>query len=147
MPEGPHPFPSRTRKLSPPGPMILPPQGCGTVGRCRDLYRSPLIARSAGFLLSGSAGLKGTVPLLPGDCPRCLPARAGGPGSAQALRLDRTKPPICSAAQLVPSRAALERTFEQCSPSLTATASVRQVTVPEPPRFASPGAPAFRKWQ
>ena len=35
LPEGPHPFPSRTRKLSPPGPMILQLRGCGKVGSCR----------------------------------------------------------------------------------------------------------------
>src|SRR5438445_13841368 len=35
MPEGPHPFPSRTRKLNPPGPMVLRWQRRGRVGRCR----------------------------------------------------------------------------------------------------------------
>lgn len=35
LPEGPHPFPYRTRKLSPPRPMILLPRGSGKVGRCR----------------------------------------------------------------------------------------------------------------
>src|SRR4029434_2602388 len=35
LPEGPHPFPSRTRKLSPPGPMVLCWQRHGRVGRCR----------------------------------------------------------------------------------------------------------------
>ena len=32
MPEGYHPFPSRTRKLRPPGPMILGAQAPGKVG-------------------------------------------------------------------------------------------------------------------
>ena len=35
MLEGPHPFPSRTRKLSPPRPMILGPRGSGKVGSRR----------------------------------------------------------------------------------------------------------------
>src|SRR5262245_30859955 len=34
-PEGPHPFPFRTRKLSPPGPMVLRWQRRGRVGRRR----------------------------------------------------------------------------------------------------------------
>jgi hypothetical protein len=34
MPERSHPFPSRTRKLSSPGPMVLQAQACGRVGRC-----------------------------------------------------------------------------------------------------------------
>ena len=36
MAEGPHPFPFRTRQLSPPAPMVLPGQLGGRVGRCRD---------------------------------------------------------------------------------------------------------------
>ena len=35
IPEGSHPFPSRTRKLRPPGLMILGPQGPGKVSRCQ----------------------------------------------------------------------------------------------------------------
>jgi hypothetical protein len=41
MPEGFHPFPSRTRKLRPPGPMILGPQGPGKVGRCQVSVKRP----------------------------------------------------------------------------------------------------------
>src|SRR5688572_19405132 len=36
LPEGPHPFPSRTRKLSPPGSMVLQGRLCGRVERRRD---------------------------------------------------------------------------------------------------------------
>jgi hypothetical protein len=36
--------------------------------------------------------------------------------AAQTFRLDRTKPLICSAAELVPFRAVLEWNFEQSSP-------------------------------
>ena len=39
LPEGPHPFPFRTRSLSPPGPMVLCGQLRGRVGRCWDYFR------------------------------------------------------------------------------------------------------------
>ena len=35
LPRGFHPFPSRTRKLSPAGPMVLHAKVCGRVGSCR----------------------------------------------------------------------------------------------------------------
>lgn len=35
MAEGTHPFPYRTRPLSPPAPMVLVPKGTGRVGRCQ----------------------------------------------------------------------------------------------------------------
>ena len=41
IPERSHPFPSRTRKLSSPGPMVLQGQPCGRVGRCRG-FEGPL---------------------------------------------------------------------------------------------------------
>lgn len=41
MSEGPHPIPSRTRKLSPPEPMVLHAKVCGRVGRCRVNSRTP----------------------------------------------------------------------------------------------------------
>jgi hypothetical protein len=42
MAEGRHPVPFRTRKLSPPAPMVLPWRRGGRVGRRRDiLNRSP----------------------------------------------------------------------------------------------------------
>ena len=46
LPEGPHPFPYRTRKLSPPRPMILLPSGSGKVGHCRVTKRSLLVKAS-----------------------------------------------------------------------------------------------------
>src|SRR5450755_1823168 len=52
IPRGSHPFPSRTRKLSLAGPMILHGQLCGNVGRRRDLYskgRSEQSARPFAF--------------------------------------------------------------------------------------------------
>ena len=40
MAEGERPVPSRTRKLSPPAPMVLHPPGCGRVGRRRHQTRN-----------------------------------------------------------------------------------------------------------
>jgi hypothetical protein len=47
---GSHPFPSRTRKLSPSAPMVLHAQVCGRVGRCPIKKRSPGADR--GFFIS-----------------------------------------------------------------------------------------------
>ena len=73
--EGSHPFPSRTRKLSPPEPMVLRGKPRGRVGRCRIfLLRAP-----------------GALHWAPGAffLARCLMARPGrrglgrpGPGNA-----------------------------------------------------------------
>ena len=38
--EGFHPFPFRTRKLSPPPPMVLQAQVCGRVGHCRGYIKA-----------------------------------------------------------------------------------------------------------
>ena len=53
IPERSHPFPSRTRKLSSPGPMVLQAQACGRVGRCRGFEGS--LARVGLLLFSGLA--------------------------------------------------------------------------------------------
>src|SRR5689334_17439778 len=42
IPAGPHPFPSRTRKVRPPRPMLLLPGGSGKVGRGRVTTRGLL---------------------------------------------------------------------------------------------------------
>ena len=48
MSEGSHPFPSRTRKLSPPEPMVLRGKPRGRVGRCRIfLEYTPVLLASA----------------------------------------------------------------------------------------------------
>src|SRR5712664_3997264 len=39
--KGIHPFPSRTRKLSPSAPMVLHARVCGRVGRCPDKKKAP----------------------------------------------------------------------------------------------------------
>src|ERR1017187_9657849 len=40
LPRGFHPFPSRTRQLSPAGPMVLHAKVCGRVGRCRHKIKA-----------------------------------------------------------------------------------------------------------
>src|SRR3954453_6789714 len=39
--QGPHPFPFRTRQLSPAAPMVLPLRGGGRVGRRQPFLRKP----------------------------------------------------------------------------------------------------------
>jgi hypothetical protein len=60
IPERSHPFPSRTRKLSSPGPMVLQGQPCGRVGRCRgfegSLARVGLLLFSAHVISSSLEG-------------------------------------------------------------------------------------------
>ena len=54
MSEGSHPFPSRTRKLSPPEPMVLRGKPRGRVGRCRIFFEAPIPRkRSRGFAFCG----------------------------------------------------------------------------------------------
>src|SRR5258705_12088784 len=44
-----HPFPSRTRKLSPTAPMVLHARVCGRVGSCPIKQQKPRPARSPGL--------------------------------------------------------------------------------------------------
>ncbi len=63
--EGSHPFPSRTRKLSPPEPMVLRGKPRGRVGRCRIFFSAPLapFMGSRGVFFPGS--LDARLPVLP----------------------------------------------------------------------------------
>src|SRR3954466_10115240 len=54
IPKRSHPFPSRTRKLSFSGPMVLQGQPCGRVGRCRGFEGS---LERVGLLLFSALGL------------------------------------------------------------------------------------------
>ena len=49
MPEGFHPFPSRTRKLRPPGPIILGAQAPGNIGH-RQVNKQNAISNEVAFL-------------------------------------------------------------------------------------------------
>ena len=52
MSEGPYPIPSRTRKSSPPEPMVLRARVRGRVGRCQVYLKSPEAEMLRGFSLS-----------------------------------------------------------------------------------------------
>ena len=49
MAEGSHAFPSRTRPLSPPAPMVLDPQGSGRVGRRQANYLNSTLCYPMNF--------------------------------------------------------------------------------------------------
>ncbi len=66
--EGSHPIPSRTRKLSPPAPMVLQGTLCGRVGRCQ---------------------IYGPVPRKRGTGPFFIGSSRPPPRNASAARLDR----------------------------------------------------------
>src|ERR1700684_3796077 len=61
MAAGSHPFPSRTRQLSPPAPMIVGPQGPSKVGRCQIFSKDRGASRSDGPLFSYCGGRRGDV--------------------------------------------------------------------------------------
>src|SRR5947207_15753263 len=50
---GVHPFPSRTRKLSPAGPIVLHAKVCGRVGHRRHKKQRPRSEMSVAFLFFG----------------------------------------------------------------------------------------------
>src|SRR5207248_7896307 len=53
LPRGFHPFPSRTRKLSPAGPIVLHAKVCGRVGRRRHKIKADLRNQVGLFLFGG----------------------------------------------------------------------------------------------
>ena len=86
LPEGPHPIPSRTRKLRPPGPMVLQGKLCGRVGRRRELFGSPRASRCwlGGFFLPEALpSLALGFPMICMSCHLAPP----GPRGAQLARL------------------------------------------------------------
>src|SRR6266536_2047386 len=88
LPEGPHPIPSRTRKLSPPGPMVLHGRPCGRVGRCRSLLGPPVFIDWGPFsfpelgvgLLLGGGAVEGS------GADQVASALVGGQGAAGPRR-------------------------------------------------------------
>src|SRR5580700_9890241 len=54
--QGSHPFPSRTRKLSPAAPMVLPARVGGRVGRRPIKTKAPASQDDRGFLVLNSCG-------------------------------------------------------------------------------------------
>lgn len=59
---GKHPDPSRTRKLSLPAPMVLPPRGGGRVGRRRTSTPERATSNGGPFVISSSAREPGLRP-------------------------------------------------------------------------------------
>ena len=94
MAEGKHPFPSRTRKLSPPAPMVLTSRGVGRVGRRLVFFSLPHLERRSEATRCVSTGVdssgRSSDPLLP---QRPLPSPRASPrfrGSARrGVRWDR----------------------------------------------------------
>src|SRR5262245_61288912 len=70
MAEGEHPVPFRTRKLSPPAPMVLPWQRGGRVGRRRDIVNEGPPRTRGAFVVSAKVR---HVPRPPGDRARGRP--------------------------------------------------------------------------
>jgi hypothetical protein len=62
--EGKHPVPFRTRKLSPPAPMVLPRRRGGRVGRRRDTIGKTRAPRGGPFLCSLDAFSSTPAPFL-----------------------------------------------------------------------------------
>jgi hypothetical protein len=71
--EGSHPVPSRTRKLSPPAPMVLPGKLGGRVGRRRSIFADAAPYRG-GVRISGL--FRPDLPGRPGHVPRAVRLRA-----------------------------------------------------------------------
>src|SRR5579863_3448219 len=81
--EGSHPFPSRTRKLSPPEPMVLRGKPRGRVGRCRIFFEAPVALRGGGFAVSGAACARETL-RMPEEGRRSIRGR-GDPSHHQVI--------------------------------------------------------------
>jgi hypothetical protein len=101
MPERSHPFPSRTRKLSSPGPMVLQGQLCGRVGRCRGFEGLRFARVSALHLFSAHR--------MSAPSPAWLAVAARGPWRRQ---------PSCRQAPLAASELVLIGPWPGCCPHL-----------------------------
>src|SRR4051794_25531012 len=102
MAEGERPVPSRTRKLSPPAPMVLHSPGCGRVGRRRHQTSKSVPTGQVGalfFVSSPTAGIalaihgrrgdeNGTPTVTDGNDKRG-DGREGGPRQRAGDRQDR----------------------------------------------------------
>ena len=72
LPRGFHPFPSRTRKLSPAGPMVLHAKVCGRVGRCRHKTKATFRYERGLFRLASHSLLSVRSLLLTKPLNRCI---------------------------------------------------------------------------
>ena len=67
MARGNHPFPSRTRQLSPSAPMVLVGRPAGRVGRCQELILNPDLVQIRVFVLLDNIFCKpGSIKIGPG---------------------------------------------------------------------------------
>ena len=113
--EGSHPFPSRTRKLSPPAPMVLGTRVPGRVGRRRfrtneGSPRAPLDSRPDGYGRQGVVTRCGRpvwrrCPLVARRIDRSgarwqSPGVVRGPGSGQVRRATDVDPPVVVAVRM-----------------------------------------------
>ncbi len=160
MSEGSHPFPSRTRKLSPPEPMVLRGKPRGRVGRCRILFENPRCPRgNGGFLFlrlarrtsrpgrrGGPTELYGTRSTPLPTVPRRSNCRWASAASARSSTRPRPRPtaagprPIPSPVLLAPCAAGLagapceaircSPSKRSCSPPAPSSASAES---PDPP--------------
>ena len=107
MAEGPHPFPSRTRPLSPPAPMVLPGRPGGRVGRCRSfsfLSLRPAV-RDARFLpLRGGVPAIRSRPRASPSLPRPEPLTPSPPHCVAVLpsRIPRAESQVTRPCRLLP---------------------------------------------
>ena len=87
---GTHPYPSRTRKLSPPAPMVLGSRGPGRVGRRRNnSQKSPATLRQSPTLAEGCGASGGSF----NPWPRLLVIVAARPGGGPPEAADRAAEP------------------------------------------------------
>ena len=92
MAEGEHPVPSRTRKLSPPAPMVLLWRRSGRVGRCRDFLTNGPPARAARSLFRTLTCMSGAFQKKGRGGPRAAAPIDGLPRAIQE-EIRRTAPP------------------------------------------------------
>lgn len=89
--EGEHPVPSRTRKLSPPAPMVLLWRRSGRVGRCRDFVNGRAARKGGPSAFPYAAGMSGAFHKKGRGGPRA----AAGDGLPRAIQeeIRRSAPP------------------------------------------------------
>lgn len=121
MSEGPHPIPSRTRKLSPPEPMVLHAKVCGRVGRCRVNSRTPhLVFFEVGRFLFPSRCPR-QWPIWPSSwTPARHPADRFGVRSAEKARADKLAskvPRVCVCPSRAKAGTSVRREIRHSAPS------------------------------
>src|SRR5690348_12720935 len=75
--EGSHPVPFRTRKLSPPAPMVLPWRRGGRVGRRRDIFATGAARRGGSRRFRARSRWRGALARYAWRMPRALSPRHG----------------------------------------------------------------------